>query len=147
MTMPTPPSRRGFTLVELMLVVAIVGILASIAMPKFADLLRKSSEGAAKGNLGAVRSALTIYYADKEGQYPATLAALTLGGKYLAAVPRTKTPHYHADSVSEVLLSAAPAPTDAGGWYYHDAPAGANYGSALVNCTHTDTRGGAWTSY
>ena len=55
-----------------MIVVAIIGILAAIAIPKFADLIRKSQEGATKGSLGALRSALTIYYGDMEGVYPAT---------------------------------------------------------------------------
>ena len=50
-------ANKGFTLIELMIVVAIIGILAAIAIPKFADLIRKSNEGATKGNLGATRSA------------------------------------------------------------------------------------------
>ncbi|MDD5688057.1 MAG: prepilin-type N-terminal cleavage/methylation domain-containing protein [Elusimicrobia bacterium] len=62
--------KKGFTLIELMIVVAIIGILAAIAIPKFADLIRKSKEGATKGSLGALRSALTIYYGEMEGTYP-----------------------------------------------------------------------------
>jgi prepilin-type N-terminal cleavage/methylation domain-containing protein len=65
--------KSGFTLIELMIVVAIIGILASIAIPKFADLIRKSKEGATKGNLGSLRSALSIYYGDMEGTYLMTL--------------------------------------------------------------------------
>ena len=61
---------KGFTLIELMIVVAIIGILAAIAIPKFAQMLEKSREGATKGNLGAIRSAVSIYYGDKEGVWP-----------------------------------------------------------------------------
>src|SRR5438045_1305174 len=90
--------RKGFTLIELMIVVAIIGILAAIAIPKFAELIRKSSEGASKGNLGAIRSALSIYYGDMEGQYPADMAAMTINGKYLTTIPMSKAPNYHADT-------------------------------------------------
>jgi prepilin-type N-terminal cleavage/methylation domain-containing protein len=61
---------RGFTLIELMLVVAIIGLLAAIAIPKFSDMIDKSREAALKGQLGTLRSALTLYYADNEGVYP-----------------------------------------------------------------------------
>jgi len=144
---PKTPPQKGFTLIELIIVVAMIAILASISIPKFASLLRKASEGAALGNLGSLRSALHIYYADREGRYPATITGLTVGGKYLTTVPRTKTPNYHADADAEVLLTGSPAPTDAGGWYYNDAPGGSSYGSALVNCTHTDTKGRVWSAY
>src|SRR3990167_5591104 len=130
-------SRKGFTLIELMIVVAIIGILAAIAIPKFAELIRKSSEGASKGNLGALRSAMSIYYGDLEGNYPSNLTALTLGGKYLSAVPNAKAPNYHPDGPGVVLVSGAAAPSDAGGWYYNDIIGDANVGSVMVNCTHT----------
>ncbi len=139
-------NKKGFTLIELMIVVAIIGILAAIAIPKFAELIRKSSEGASKGNLGAVRSAMSIYYGDMEGVYPALMAALTISGKYMNAIPMAKMPNYHSDANGEStgLLTAL---TDGAGWYYVNVTADTNVGSILVSCTHTDTKGSVWTTY
>lgn len=70
--------QKGFTLVELMIVVAIIGVLAAVAIPKFADMLEKSREGATKGNLSAIKSGISNYYADQQGQYPNTLDTQTM---------------------------------------------------------------------
>jgi prepilin-type N-terminal cleavage/methylation domain-containing protein len=134
----------GFTLIELMIVVAIIGILAAIAIPKFASLIRKSSEGASKGNLGSIRSALSIYYGDMEGQYPSAMNALTVSGKYLATVPNAKVPNFHADTNAEVDATSS---GDAAGWLYNSLTGDPNLGTVLVNCTHTDTKNSIWTSY
>ncbi len=134
----------GFTLIELMIVVAIIGILAAIAIPKFADLIRKSNEGASKGNLGAIRSSLSIYYGDMEGIYPDRVGALTVAGKYLSTVPNAKAPNYHSDSST---AEEDGVPSDQGGWHYNNIVGNANNGTLLVNCTHTDTKGSIWTSY
>ncbi|MHB2026775.1 MAG: type II secretion system protein [Elusimicrobiota bacterium] len=144
MKMKSRTGASGFTLIELMIVVAIIGILAAIAIPKFADLIRESKEGATKGNLGSVRSALSIYYGDQQGIYPQQLYDLTLSSKYLSAVPLAKTPSYHSDSSAEVDASAV---SDAGGWFFDNVPTDANYGTVLVNCTHTDTVGNVWDTY
>ncbi|MBI4375022.1 MAG: prepilin-type N-terminal cleavage/methylation domain-containing protein [Elusimicrobia bacterium] len=138
----------GFTLIELMIVVAIIGILAAIAIPKFSNLIRKSQEGAGKGNLGSVRSALSIYYGDMEGVYPTELESLTVAGKYLSALPQAKTPPHHTDNSgvadgAATVTEAAPA----GGWFYNSVVADANFGTVLVNCTHTDTKNSIWTFY
>ena len=138
--------KRGFTLIELMIVVAIIGILAAIAIPKFAELIRKSNEGASKGNLGSIRSALSIYYGDMEGQYPVDLNSLTVNGKYMTAIPKAKVPNWHADSAS-VNQAAAPVSDSAGGWAYDNIATDSNFGSLWVNCTHTDTKGSIWTAY
>ena len=137
-------SKKGFTLIELMIVVAIIGILAAIAIPKFAELIRKSSEGASKGNVGAVRSALSIYYGDMEGQYPDNVTALTLGGKYLQTIPMSKAPNYHADTSTVVLADAT---ADTGGWSYNNIIGNPNIGNVVVGCTHTDSKGSTWTLY
>ncbi|MEK9146116.1 MAG: type II secretion system protein [Elusimicrobiota bacterium] len=137
-------SKKGFTLIELMIVVAIIGILAAIAIPKFAELIRKSSEGASKGNLGSIRSALSIYYGDMEGTYPSTVASMTVAGKYLSTIPVAKMPNYHSDASTEVDATVG---TDAAGWQFNNTTTDANVGQVFVNCTHTDTKGSIWSTY
>jgi prepilin-type N-terminal cleavage/methylation domain-containing protein len=77
-------NQKGFTLIELMIVVAIIGILAAVAIPKFAQMLEKSREGATKGNIGALKSAISIYAGDWQGVFPAYLTNVDQTG---AAVP------------------------------------------------------------
>ncbi|MBK8575515.1 MAG: prepilin-type N-terminal cleavage/methylation domain-containing protein [Elusimicrobia bacterium] len=60
----------GFTLIELMVTVAIVSILSSVVIPKFGNMVIRAKESSTKGALGALRSALSIYYADNEGRFP-----------------------------------------------------------------------------
>ena len=110
--------QRGFTLIEMMIVVAIIGILAAVAVPKFAEMIRKSKEGATKGSLSALRSALTIYNSDNEGLAPMGLTRIgsaSLTGavqqglalasitdamipKYIDQFPTAKLGTYHGDS-------------------------------------------------
>lgn len=133
----------GFTLMELMIVVLIIGILAGIASVKYANLLRKADEGGLQGNLGSLRSALSIYYADLDGQYPQSLNALTVSSRYLQAVPLGKIPNYHPASSLVTLNIAA---DDAGGWIYADS-SNVRFGAVSVNCIHTDTKGSVWSAY
>ena len=93
-------NQKGFTLVELMIVVAIIGILAAVAIPKFADMLEKSREGATKGNLSSLNSGISLYVSDNQGVAPGTLdtSTYTTGGatypafvtQYMDNVPSVK---------------------------------------------------------
>jgi len=75
----------GFTLLELIIVIAIIGILATIAMPKLKDVPRKANEAVLKTNLHTLRDVIDQHYGDK-GKYPASLQALVDAG-YLRNLP------------------------------------------------------------
>ena len=72
-------NRKGFTLIELILVIAILGILAVSAIPNFVDLSTSAHRSARDGVVGAVRSAIALYRANDmvtnggAGDYPTTL--------------------------------------------------------------------------
>ena len=144
---------EGFTLIELMIVVAIIGILAAIAIPQFASLVSKSQEGRSKANLGTVRSALSIYYGDTEGWYPANatnanLVALTLGGKYLQSVPNADLPKTTSNTGHASTNAEVTTVDDNGGWQYDNGGVtSSTWGKVVINCSHNDLRGSRWTSY
>ena len=136
-------SKKGFTLIELMIVVAIIGILAAIAIPKFADLINKSKEGATKGALASVRSAIQVYYGDSEGWFPAdNLAVLIANGKYINSIPQAKLPttgHADSNTVTAFTQSTAAVASDGGGWsYVNDPTATGAWGNFAASCIHQD---------
>ncbi len=150
------PPRHGFTLIELMIVVAIIGILASIAVPKFADLLRKSKEGQTKGNLGSLRSILNIYYSEMEGLYPSNIwqqnsSVLSgLAPRYTNSIPKVEFGNYHGPTNAVFCHQPDDLAHDGAGWGYQGAsnyPADANVGRIWVMCTHTDNKGTLWNQY
>jgi type IV pilus assembly protein PilA len=73
-------NKKGFTLIELMIVVAIIGILAAIAIPNFMTYQCKAKQSEAKSILGALRTAQEVYYAENS-TYATSSANLDFGVK------------------------------------------------------------------
>jgi general secretion pathway protein G len=80
-----PQAARGFTLLEMITVIALVGILAAIALPNYRVAIIQSKEAVLRENLFRLRDVIDQYYVDK-GQYPATLEVL-VEEKYLRKLP------------------------------------------------------------
>jgi len=76
---------RGWTLVELLIVISLISILATIGLASYRNSVTASKEAILKTDLFRMRDAIDQYYADK-GEYPATLDALVSEG-YLRKIP------------------------------------------------------------
>lgn len=76
---------KGFTLIEMMVVMAMIAALISIAVPRYFDGLQRTKETALKQNLKEMRDAIDDYHADK-GVYPDSLDAL-VNERYLRFIP------------------------------------------------------------
>lgn len=76
---------RGFTLVELLVVLAILATLLALAAPRYFQHVERSKEAVLRENLATLRDAIDQYHADT-GRWPESLAAL-VDKRYLRAVP------------------------------------------------------------
>jgi general secretion pathway protein G len=119
---------RGFTLVELMVVMAIIALLLALALPRYFNHLDRSRETILKQDLATMRDAIDKYHGDR-GRYPNSLDEL-VSARYLRALP--------VDPITERSDSwqiVPPAEEEAGAVYdiKSGAPGTARDGSAYAD--------------
>ncbi|MFH1683815.1 MAG: type II secretion system protein [Candidatus Margulisiibacteriota bacterium] len=123
--------KRGFTLIELVMVIVILGILAATALPRFVDLSTKAKENAAKGVLGSVRAAIAIQYASNAAYGSATPTPTTIEASMFQDNQIPKEAFTGLDIVE--VGSGEPTGTT-GGWYYDNVN-----GRVYINDTNYST--------
>jgi general secretion pathway protein G len=103
-------NKKGFTLIELMIVVSIIGILAAIAVPNYRWGIFRAKEAVLRETLYTFRTTIDQYYADQsnsgQGKYPDSLQEMA-DKKYLRGVPKDPI-----EPGKDWVIIAPPAPED-----------------------------------
>jgi prepilin-type N-terminal cleavage/methylation domain-containing protein len=134
-------NKSGFTMIELIIVIAIIGILTAIAVPAFQNLSQSARVSATRGTLGAVRSALAVSYAQSatggnNATYPATLVAANFADGRLPVNPMNGLSGVTA--LTGHVTSSTTASTTSGFWFVTGAVTDAGQAGAYAG-TGNDT--------
>ncbi|HKK20330.1 MAG TPA: prepilin-type N-terminal cleavage/methylation domain-containing protein [candidate division Zixibacteria bacterium] len=118
-------NQKGFTLIELVMIIVILGILAAVAIPKYQDLSSEAKEASARSALGSLRSGITIYYANQAvttgtATWPSQADLATVGNVMAQAIPKNpyQTDTNAPDSIVTGVTKGVVVGTR-GGWAYN----------------------------
>ncbi len=126
-------AQRGFTFMELLIVMVIIAILAAVAIPKYLTHLRRAKEVVLQQNLWTMRRAIDFYWQDKD-KPPANLQELVTSG-YLREVPKDPI-------CPDCQWNEIPAPADSG-----DPSASGGVGDVKSAAPGEDSNGKSFSEY
>jgi len=120
-------SEKGFSLIELVIIIVVLGILAAVAIPKYQDITAKAKESSARAAMGGIRSGVTIFYANAAvttgtATWPTVAELGTVGTVMEQAMPKnpyqldTSAPDSIVTGVTKGVIVGA-----RGGWAYKAA--------------------------
>ena len=118
-------NQGGFTLIELVIIIVVLGILAAVAIPKYQDITGEAKEAAGRAALGSIRSGITIFYANQAvttgtAIWPSLAELETYGTVMATSMP--KSPYQldtnAPDSICTGVTKGVVVAGGRGGWAY-----------------------------
>jgi prepilin-type N-terminal cleavage/methylation domain-containing protein len=124
MRLLTGSNQKGFTLIELVIIIVVLGILAAVAIPKYQDITAQAKEASCRASLGALRSGITIWYANKAvttgtAAWPSLTSLATVDSVMAQSLPRN--PYQLSASAPDSIVTGVTKGTIVGvrgGWAY-----------------------------
>jgi len=121
---PSLRNQAGFTLIELVIIIVVLGILAAVAIPKYFNMIDDAKESACKGALGGLRSGISIYYANQALQtgtagWPEIDSLRAIGVVMEQIIP--KNPYQSAGNAPDSIVTGVTKGVivgTRGGWAY-----------------------------
>jgi len=126
MFLPRFKQHRGFTLIELIIIIVVLGILAAVAIPRYSNITDDAREASARAALGGLRSGIAIYYASKavetgQAQWPPLDSLQAIGVVMEHAIPGNPYVNdgFHPDSIIAGTTKGVVEGTSCG-WKYNE---------------------------
>jgi len=115
-------NQKGFTLIELVIIIVVLGILASVAIPKYKSIVGEAKEASCRGAIGGLRSGVSIFYANMAvttgtATWPVMDSLTTVGVVMEQALPSNPYQTNAPDSVVTGVTKGTIVGTR-GGWAY-----------------------------